>query len=141
MNKHNSIFFNKKSKGRKMFIVFLLFFTLIFAFIASQNRTTIRIKRVTLDELEQVEETNYIIYFARDDCPECKKMDSYLHKQASNLPLTIYRIETRKEPNQEKLKILLMQEGIKEVPTFIQKENDKVTKVRVNREQKVIRFF
>lgn len=60
-----------------------------------------------------------VIYFARDDCSDCKLVDQKLVKANGHLRKTVYRIETRNEPDQEAIKNILNENNIQKVPTFL----------------------
>ncbi|MDA9469885.1 hypothetical protein C240_15 [Enterococcus sp. 5H] len=89
----------------------------------------------------QKEDSPVIIYFARDDCPDCQEMDSYLHSNRVKLAQTVYRIETRKEPNQHLLKQLLDEQNITKVPTFVQREGQELIKLKLKEDTEKIVFL
>jgi thiol-disulfide isomerase/thioredoxin len=127
-------------KRRKMRNILLLFLFIIFQFFISYLSLDKNIENITLDQLDKKNETSFVVYFARDDCPDCQRMDAYLQKNQTKLTQKVYRIETKKEPNKEKLQVLLLQENIKEVPTFLQKNGEKFYKVSPKVEKNVVAF-
>lgn len=64
------------------------------------------------------EDKDCVIYFARDDCPECRSVDILLKQNNGKLAKDVFRIETRRDPNVTELKEFLKQKKIKKVPTF-----------------------
>lgn len=73
---------------------------------------------------------NSIVYFARDDCSECKRIDKLLIKNNGNLKTNVYRIETRSDPSKLDLRFFLQTNRIEKVPTFWSAETKSVVKVQ-----------
>lgn len=88
-----------------------------------------------MDQVEQLQkkDKDFIIYFARDDCPACQRVDKKLMTNKKKLPKSIYRIETKSEKEQGKLHAFLNQNRIKKVPSFIQiKGKHEVKQLKLN---------
>ncbi|OTN83958.1 hypothetical protein A5819_003508 [Enterococcus sp. 7E2_DIV0204] len=133
MNQSEKFICGKYHKRGKALFVSLLFLS---SFVLLSCSKANAVQHSTLDEVMNIRDKEVIIYLARDDCPTCKKTDQQLKKVTAGSQPSIYRIETKKEPNRELLNKLIQEQNIKEVPTFLSKKNDKVFKVNLKMDQK-----
>lgn len=86
----------------------------------------------SIDEVNQLisDKQEFVIYLARNDCPECQKVDEQLKKQDGKLRQNVYRVETRSEKNVSDLKAFIKQNDVKSVPTFLKIDDiNKINKV------------
>lgn len=83
-------------------------------------------------------DSDIVIYFARNDCPECQKVDDILQSKQGELRKNTYRIETRSEKNREKLSSILSTLKIKEVPSFVAVHQQNKRKMNQNEVKKML---
>lgn len=104
-------------------------------------RPTYTIKETTIEALGTIRERPMILYFARNDCPACRRMDAYLYNNRSLLTQNVYRIDTQTEPNQPHLRTILAQAERHSVPSFVIKEEHSYTPVELIYDQNKLVFL
>lgn len=115
-------------------IIYPMIFLCVFFFVSfltapKGNYSTDETFSEVLDMVKSEDE--FVIYFARDDCPECQKVDKLLKKNNGKLKKDIFRIETRTDPSQQILREFLKENGINKVPTFWSFDTKTVIKVQM----------
>lgn len=96
----------------------------------------------SIDEVNQLisDRQKIVVYLARNDCPECQKVDEKLKKLDGKLRQNVYRVETRSEKNLSDLRAFIKQNNVKSVPTFFKIDDfNKINKVSFSNLKKL--FF
>lgn len=127
-----SSFKNKQKKGLRISQWFVLCLLLGVYFVSSFG--TLQqgkyYQHSSIDEVNQLisDKQEFVVYLARNDCPECQKVDEKLKKLDGKLRQNVYRVETRSEKNVRDLKAFIKQNNVKSVPSFYQEKNEKELK-------------
>ncbi|EJB2753162.1 thioredoxin family protein [Enterococcus faecalis] len=120
---------NKKVIVTILIVSFLLFGW--FKLIKTNEQPNGKLINSNLEEVLELQKTNqsFFVYLARNDCKKCQEVESFLERYDKKFSRNVYRIETRKEPRQEALQMVLQRYRIKSVPTFLIVQDGNVKKI------------
>ncbi|MDN3147623.1 thioredoxin family protein [Enterococcus faecalis] len=141
MNPYGKFISEKYLKRRKIVMIFLLLLCLVFVSSCTKRKQMNTFTETNLDTALANTEHPKIIYFSKEGCPDCDKMNKFLTENETMLTYPVQKIELTKEKNQTKLKQLLSQHNIKTVPSFLLIKNQKRQKVELKKTKNSIQFL
>ncbi|HGW6189514.1 thioredoxin domain-containing protein [Enterococcus faecalis] len=141
MNPYGKFISEKYLKRRKIVMIFLLLLCLVFVSSCTKRKQMNTFTETNLDTALANTEQPKIIYFSKEGCPDCDKMNQFLTENETMLTYPVQKIELTKEKNQTKLKQLLSQHNIKTVPSFLLIKNQKRQKVELKKTKNSIQFL